>query len=73
MVSGTAVSGKKFKIKRRGNILGEGKIQELEQHKTRVAQVEEGKEFGRRIISKLALAEGDELEMVEEEKIKPEI
>ena len=73
VVSGTAVSGKKFKIKRRGNILGEGKIQELEQHKTRVAQVEEGKEFGLRIISKLALAEGDELEMVEEEKIKPEI
>ncbi len=73
VISGVALSGKKFKIKRRGNFLGEGRIQELEQNKTRVSEVEEGKEFGLRIISKLALAEGDELEVVEEEKIKPEV
>ena len=73
VLSGVVASGKKFRIKRRANILGEGKIQELEQGKVRVSQVEEGKEFGMRVISKLALAEGDEAEIVEEEKIKPEI
>lgn len=73
VLSGVVVSGKKFRIKRRANILGEGRIRELEQNKTRTPQVEEGKEFGVRLFSKLALAEGDEIEVIEEEKIKPDI
>lgn len=73
VLGGVAASGKRFRIKRRGNVLGEGKIQELEQAKQRTAQVEEGKEFGARITAKIALAQGDEMEIIEEEKIKPEI
>ncbi|MBI2507210.1 MAG: hypothetical protein HYW09_01200 [Candidatus Niyogibacteria bacterium] len=73
VLKGMVVGGKRFRIKRRGNVLGEGKIQELEQAKQRVAQVEEGKEFGARVSAKIALAEGDEMEIIEEEKIKPEI
>ena len=53
--------------------MGEGRVQELEHNKNKVAQVEEGKEFGMRVSSKIALYEGDEIEIIEEEKIKPEI
>ena len=73
VLSGAVLNGKKFRIKRRANILGEGRIQELEQRKVKTSQVEEGKEFGMRISSKLAIAEGDEIEVIEEEKIKPQI
>ena len=73
VLSGIALASRKFKIKRRSNLLGEGRVQELEHNKNKVAQVEEGKEFGMRVSSKIALYEGDEIEIIEEEKIKPEI
>lgn len=73
VLSGVIGSGKKIRIKRRGNFLGEGRIQELEHGKKRVAEVEEGKEFGMKVSVKIALASGDEIEVVEEEKVKQEI
>ena len=71
--SGFIANGKKFIIKRRGNPIGDGRIQELEQGKSKTSQVEESKEFGARINSKTAMAEGDEIEAVDEEKIKAQI
>ncbi|MBI5787105.1 MAG: translation initiation factor IF-2 [Candidatus Niyogibacteria bacterium] len=73
VLSGFIATNKKFLVKRRGNSLGEGRIQELEQGKARTSSVDEGKEFGARIASKVAIAEGDEIEVVEEEKIKAQI
>ena len=73
VLEGLVVSGRKFRIKRRGNLLGEGRIQELEQGKKRTAEVEKGNEFGLKIIAKLELARGDEIEVIEEERVKPEI
>lgn len=73
VLSGVAGVGKKFRIARRGNVLGEGRVQDLEQGKKRASQIEEGKEFGMRVISKTTIAEGDEIEIIEEEKIRPEI
>ncbi|QQG46002.1 MAG: translation initiation factor IF-2 [Candidatus Niyogibacteria bacterium] len=73
VTSGFVAVNKRFRIKRRANYLGEGRVQGLEQNKIRAVQIEEGKEFGMRVLSKIALAEGDEIEVIEEEKIKPEI
>ena len=73
VTSGFIANGKKFIIKRRGNPIGDGRIQELEQGKSKTSQVEESKEFGARINSKVAMAEGDEIEVVDEEKIKAQI
>ena len=73
VTSGFIANGKKFIIKRRGNPIGDGRIQELEQGKSKTSQVEESKEFGARINSKTAMAEGDEIEAVDEEKIKAQI
>lgn len=51
-----------FRILRRENNIGSGKIKELQQKKERVGKVEAGNEFGVLIESKMEIAAGDILE-----------
>ncbi|MBI2039400.1 MAG: translation initiation factor IF-2 [Candidatus Niyogibacteria bacterium] len=71
VLKGAVLAGKKFRILRRGVALGEGKILELQQQKSRVSAVEEGKEFGILATSKISIAEGDEIEVLDYEEIQP--
>lgn len=54
----------KVNIMRRGNLIGEGKVVELQQQKLPAEKVEEGYEFGVRIDSRYEIAEGDTLEVI---------
>jgi translation initiation factor IF-2 len=72
-LEGIIKSGKKFHIKRRGNVLGDGRILELQHQKVKVSEIEAGKEFGLMISSKITMAKGDEIEVFEEEEINPSI
>lgn len=53
------------KILRRESEIGRGVLKELQQQKQRTSEVEEGREFGTLIESKIALAPGDRIECVE--------
>lgn len=68
VISGKIIEGKIFKIKRREADIGEGKIMELQQNKTRIKKVNEGNQFGAMAESKIEIIKGDELEIIE--KIK---
>ncbi|MBI1956984.1 MAG: translation initiation factor IF-2 [Candidatus Niyogibacteria bacterium] len=70
VLEGAVLAGKKFRIVRRAHTLGEGKILELQQQKSRVSAVEEGKEFGILAASKISVAEGDEIEVIDYEEIR---
>ncbi|MCH7882894.1 translation initiation factor IF-2 [Patescibacteria group bacterium] len=70
---GAILLGKKFRVVRRGNMLGEGRIIELQHQKAKTSSVEEGKEFGILTTSKITLAPGDEIEIFEEEEVKPKL
>ncbi|MEK7599281.1 MAG: translation initiation factor IF-2 [Patescibacteria group bacterium] len=72
-LEGVIKSGRKFHIKRRGNVLGDGRVFELQHQKVKASEVEAGKEFGLMISSKITIAKGDEIEIFEEEEIKPTI
>jgi len=50
------------KIIRRGNVIGKGKIVELQTHKVKTDKVDEGNEFGAMIESSLEIAAGDVIE-----------
>jgi translation initiation factor IF-2 len=69
LVGGQVISGKigekeKFKIKRNGMEIGEGKIISLQKNKTPVKEAKEGDEFGIMIESKIELAKDDEIVVV---------
>lgn len=70
---GAVLLGKKFRVVRRGNMLGEGRIIELQHQKAKTSSVEEGEEFGILVTSKITLAMGDEIEIFEEGEVKPKL
>ena len=61
VTSGKIISGERFKIKRRGNEIGEGKIIKLQHNKIPFKEIKEGDEFGAMIESKIELAKDDEI------------
>ncbi len=60
--SGEIVSGEQIKIMRRDSEIGRGRIRELQMQKNKIGRVEEGKEFGAMIESKMEIAPGDKIE-----------
>lgn len=60
--SGLISVGSIFKIKRRDEEIGEGKIRGLESQKNKTDQVSEGKECGAMIEAKIEIAPGDKIE-----------
>lgn len=62
--SGSLERGKKVRIKRRDEVLGEGKIVNLQAQRNDVDSVPEGEQFGAVIESKLNIVEGDSIEIV---------
>lgn len=68
VIDGRIASGRKTRIKRRDAEIGEGEILELRQQQTAVSEMEKGKQFGALIESRVALAAGDRLEILEIEK-----
>jgi translation initiation factor IF-2 len=56
---GEIKSGSSVKIWRRDNLIGEGKIKELQSQKIKTSVVKEGEEFGMMIESKIELVQGD--------------
>lgn len=60
--SGTISLNDEVKIIRRENEIGRGRVRELQQQKTKTGTVEEGKEFGALIESKMEIAAGDKIE-----------
>lgn len=62
VVDGVISNKTEFKIMRRNNEVGTGKIIELQQQKAAADQVAEGKEFGAMVDARLELAEGDTIE-----------
>lgn len=65
--------GIKFKIKRRENILGEGKTTGLEQSKMKTKEISAPSQFGLLAESKIEIAPQDTLEFFEEEIQKTEL
>lgn len=63
--TGTLKTGETFKIMRRDAEIGTGKIRGLQQLKKETSTIEEGKEFGGHVESKIELAPGDRLTLVE--------
>ncbi len=62
VISGKIIgNGHQFKIKRRENEIGGGKIIELQHNKMPVKEIKEGDEFGAMIESKIELAKDDEI------------
>ncbi len=60
--SGTIFVNDEVKIMRRENEIARGRIRELQHMKSKVGSVEEGKEFGAMIESKIEIAPGDRIE-----------
>ena len=54
-----------FRIKRRENLVGEGKVKGLEQKKEKTTEVREGNEFGGLVEAKMPISPGDILEFFE--------
>ncbi|MBI2482408.1 MAG: translation initiation factor IF-2 [Candidatus Vogelbacteria bacterium] len=63
VLSGKILRGREVKILRRDFEIGRGRIVELEQQKTKTAEVAEGNQFGSMIESRIALAMGDTIEV----------
>ncbi len=59
---GALTSGSVFKIMRRENEIGRGKIRGLEQQKVKASEVNKGSEFGAMIEAKIEIVAGDFLE-----------
>lgn len=57
--------GKEVKIIRRGTEIGRGRVIDLEQAKSKVSTVEEGSQLGTVVESKISLAAGDVLQLIE--------
>ena len=64
VILGKIIEGKKIKIKRNEEEIGEGKILELQKNKTPVKEVNEQEEFGVMVETKTELMEGDELVII---------
>ena len=62
VLTGTIKSGNEFKILRRDNDVGRGRIRELQVQKERASEVEEGRECGMMAEAKVEIAPGDILE-----------
>jgi translation initiation factor IF-2 len=60
--SGSVFVNDEVKIIRRENDIGRGRIRELQHMKNKTGSVEEGKEFGAMIESKIEIAPGDRIE-----------
>ncbi len=60
--SGTLSMNDEVKIMRRENEIGRGRVRELQHMKSKVGSIEEGKEFGTMIESKMEIAPGDKIE-----------
>lgn len=69
ILEGVIQEKSKFKISRRGNIIGEGEIMELEQNKIKIKEAGSG-QFGVLAKSKIEIAPKDILEIFKEEKEK---
>lgn len=63
--SGNVSLNDEVKIMRRDSEIGKGRIRELQQQKNKVGTVEEGKECGLMVESKIELAPGDKLTAIE--------
>jgi len=61
VIKGEILKTDKLKIIRRGNLIGEARILELQQSKKDVKKVEQGLQFGIMLSSKLDLAKGDNI------------
>lgn len=61
VIFGKIIDGKKIKIKRNEQEIGEGKILELQKNKAPVKETKEGDEFGIMVESKIELAKDDEI------------
>jgi len=59
---GEIVSGEQVKIIRRDAEIGRGRLREIQTQKEKVGRVEEGKEFGAMLESKIEVAPGDKIE-----------
>ncbi len=59
---GEIVSGEQVKIIRRDAEIGRGRIRELQIQKEKIGRVDEGKEFGAMLESKIEVAPGDRIE-----------
>ena len=66
--SGKLVKDAKIRVKRQGEIIGLGKIAQLQSGKQAVNEVPEGNECGLQFEGKIKLEEGDVLEAYKEEK-----
>ncbi|MBU3668812.1 MAG: translation initiation factor IF-2 [Candidatus Taylorbacteria bacterium] len=60
--AGTISMNDEVKIMRRDNEIGRGRVRELQHMKSKVGSIEEGKEFGTMIESKMEIAPGDKIE-----------
>jgi len=62
MQKGSMTKGSQFKIMRRNEEVGKGKVVQLQRAKMDANEVQEGDEFGAKVESKISIAEGDRLE-----------
>jgi len=65
VADGKIILGKTVKIKRKDFEIGEGKIVGLQHGKKETKEVERGKEFGAMVESKIEIAKGDTIEIIE--------
>lgn len=66
VIDGKIADKKKFRILRDKVLVGEGKIEELQQNRIEVEQVDAGKEFGAKAKVKIPIVTGDVLEIYDE-------
>lgn len=62
VAEGYLAKGNSVRVLRRGTVVGTGKIKGLQSHKSDVARVETGSEFGALIVCPFEVAQGDTLE-----------
>jgi translation initiation factor IF-2 len=73
VIEGKIVDKKKFKILRDKTVVGEGKIDELQQNHIEVNEVTQGKEFGLKVKTKVPVKAGDILDVYDETVKKKEL
>lgn len=62
---GQLINGRTVRLVRRGSMIGQGKIIELQQQKLATKEISAGNQFGMMIESKMTIAPGDTLEVIE--------
>ncbi|TSA46626.1 hypothetical protein D4R52_00155, partial [bacterium] len=73
VLDGKIVDKKKFHISRDKAVVGEGKIEELQQSKVEVEEVTKDREFGMKVKTRIPLVVGDFLEVYDETVKKGEL